>query len=224
MVEGAFDGIQRGFIFGRTKDDILNLYEIREEIPYDTIEVEGRNFRKRIRWSIETGTRGAEGFSPDGSQTTLLINNGYIELTKVNGLVDARIEFSPDNYPGWFLWREHRRCGVMERCDESRLIDCENAPPPFNPRPHNYVNIVLGRPEDNDKCLEHTLRKSDQSNRFRFRITFTGAAELESFHAIAHPTSKAERFACEPGPCRAIEYCDDDEMSYDIWESTELYE
>lgn len=224
LVEGIFDGLDRGFVFARTDDDRMNLYEIREDIPYDTIEIEGRNFRKRIHWSIETKARSLNKFSADGTQSTIQILDGSLEVGNVHGRLDVSVEFSPDIYPEWFRWRELSVCAKMENCDESRLVSCENAPQPFNPRPQNYVNRMLGRPEDNDKCLQHTYRKADNSNRFRFRLSFIGAAELNSFNVVVGQTSRAERFTCEAQDCRVIDYCEDSDYSYDLWNATQLYE
>ena len=219
LVEGKFGNRERGFVFGRGKDSILRLYEIREDIPYDAIIAQGKIIKKRIPWQIETGVLEPSTIDAYGLQSTYSLEDGSLGLSDVNGKIEYAIKFKPDQYPEYTDWFTGDKCAQLQVCFSPGESKCEMP----NLREHVYVNILLGKPAI-PKCNQATGKLLTLGHGFSFMLEFVGAASLEYFTAKVARQPKMEMFGCESARCTAINVCQSDDYSYDLTESEYYYE
>ena len=210
---------ERGFIFGRGNDNILRLYEIREDIPYDAIITDNRIVRKRIPWTIETGLIKPQSLDAYSLNSTYSLEDGSIGLSKVYGRFDYALSYKPDDYPEYTDWSEGVRCSKMETCVD---IACPQETIP-NLKEHVYVNILLGKPGV-PSCNQATGKLLTLGHGFSFRMDFIGAGTLEYFTAKLAQQPKTETFYCGKKHCATINVCLQNDYEYDLATSELYYE
>ena len=219
LVEGRFSNKERGFVFGRGKDNVLRLYEIREDIPYDAIITEGKVIQKRIPWTIETGLIEPKAIDAFALNATYSLEDGGLSMSNVHGRLDYAVSYKPDKYPEYTDWYEGGRCAKMQVCVEKGRPVCEIP----NLKEHVYVNLLLGKPAV-PECNQATGKLLTLGHGFSFRLDFIGAGTLEYFTAKLAQQPKIEIFGCGKQACTTINVCEKTDYEYDLATSEFYYE
>ena len=112
-------------------------------------------------------------------------------------------------------------CGKMTNCDVGYdKLSCDSYFENF--RESNVSNIVLGKPEENEKCSQHLKRKVHESEKLRFRLSFDGAAQLDVFDVLVSKQPRAEKLECGKAGCMTISVCAENDYLHDILEHPSL--
>lgn len=167
IVTGLFSSVQRCWAF--TYNTTLQTIELRELLAegpafntaqyFDDVSVP-------ITWSFESGEMFKD--AQHGDRLFKQLQNGEIFVDQMVGIVDFKVQYAPDQWPGWVDWFEWQECS-----SEPVVTDptTRNFQPGFKPR------MGLGIP-DASPCDNCTNRQMRLGYSFQTRYTITGQARF----------------------------------------------
>lgn len=161
--KGAFDGIERAFLFTRNKDGENELWEIDPKSRFD-------NDCGRIKSVIESR-------SMDFGSPLSLNELGTAELwhEKLEGTTDFDLKWRPDQYPCWFDWAPKESCAKTTQCPED-VEACFSFPT------HKLgYKTRLSFQQPPDHCAEFEKRPARQGYQHQIRLQWEGHAQIKAF-------------------------------------------
>lgn len=176
LTNGNFSGTGRAFAFSfnenTSKTELYELLRARMG-HFDNGDVP-------IQWSFETCVMFREDIKKH-SQLIRLID-GDFEIQDVDGRVTIQVEYRPDYYPCWVLWRELEVCADLTK---------ENSQPGYRTR------LALGDPPG-PACELSNNRQLRVGHFFQFKFTITGHCKFMGFRvqATAVPESDFAKTIC----------------------------
>lgn len=134
-----------------------------------------------ILWGFESGSRKFGQDDPRNRDLLKLID-GEIFIDQLEGRVDFRMYYKPDQYPCWVLWRQWSECASLT-----------STQPQFRPR------MGLGEPSG-VPCDASTGRPFREGYNFQFKLLVNGRCRFlgARFKAVTLPQS---RYAPPGCPC-----------------------
>lgn len=166
LVKGDFGGVERAFAFVWNKGrGAIELYEILTE---SRVEITDNNDTDTsIQWAFET----ADLFRKTGTSQVaqVRLEDGELYIDDLQGVVNIRVLWRPDQYPCWREWRVlNQICAATTDCtpDDNGCVTIREYPPQYR------VRLGLGQP--NDACDPILLRPYRQFYTCNIRIEVTG--------------------------------------------------
>jgi hypothetical protein len=163
VVTGNFSGTGRGFAFGFNLD--TSKLELYEQLRAKNGHFDNGNVR--IVWSFETPVMFREDIKPLKDLIRLL--DAEFSVQDVDGVVNFKVEYRPDYYPCWELWRE------IEICADTTVPEG---------KPGYRTRISLGDPPS-DACETAQNRMLRVGHFFQFKFTITGHCKFMNFRVQA---------------------------------------
>ncbi len=161
FMAGNFSGTGRSFAFSYDlTTNQIELYELLTTIGRQYFD----NHETRIIWSFETPVMFNRDVKPMSELVRLLDGEMYVQ--EVVGDVHIKVEYRPDFYPCWVLWKE------FDICADTTIPDG---------KPGYRTRLSMGDPP-NDSCDEaNDNRLLRVGHFFQFRFTFTGHLKFMGF-------------------------------------------
>jgi hypothetical protein len=163
LVVGTFNRVERGWAF--CYNVALQTLEVREllsEFASTNAALYFDDGNQPIVYTFET----ASAFKDDahGRRKFKQLYDGEIYVDSLVGIVQFTVEYSPDQWSGWVLWRQWSECSTERVIGD---VTTQNYQPGFRPR------MGLGTPSevDCDPCTGRSLR---DAYTFQLRVTIVG--------------------------------------------------
>ena len=178
LVTGIFDTVQRAWAFclNTTTNEIELRELLAEGLAFDNKQYYD-NGTDPITYILES----AQLFKDPntGDRKFKQLHNGEIFVDQLVGVVNFRVQYQPDQWPGWVDWFSWTECATPTNSNDPTT---QNYQPGFQPR------MGLGQPrvDDCDPCTNRPLRNGYS---FQVRITITGQCRF-----------LGARFECIPLP------------------------
>lgn len=159
LVKGFFEGTERLFAFVLNELNQIELWEITRSENFD-------NGNQRISWVLET--RSFKYATPHEEKNIRYLDTWWDDI---QGKVDFRILFRPNQHPCWFEWETWTECATNEICqpdDDAPCITIKNLQPQYRSRHRSSIPRFVTSLEG------PALLGTD----FQVRIEITGCARL----------------------------------------------
>lgn len=179
ILKGEANGEEKLYAFSFNSDEErIELWQITSDrdgvcfdMPSDTEEV-------RIPWTIET-----KDYVFDSTDSMVKLNRVELWVDQVQGELDLRISYRPDDYPCWTTWGEKEKCQLHQSCpDGSDCYVFETL------RPAVFTRLAFGAPAST--CLSGREQPSSVGYHHQFRIHALGCGRIKLFKAVAHQVSE----------------------------------
>lgn len=171
VLSDQFNLIARAYAFNLNTG--LSEIELWEILPSSEETLILDNGTTPISWAMESATLFDLEDKQPVQRHLKSLDNGELYVSDLEGRVDFRVMYRPDDWPCWVLWLAWSECASMT---------AENSQPQFRPR------MGLGTPSARD-CDPSTNRPLREGFSFQFRIEVVG-----------HCTIKGARFSAQPAP------------------------
>lgn len=189
LVTGIFDTVQRAWAFClNTATNEIELREILAEgLAFDSAQYYD-NGSEPISYVLES----AQLFKDPnvGDRKFKQLHNGEIFVDQMVGLCSFRVQYQPDQWPGWVDWFSWTECATNPNITDPTTA---NFQPGYKPR------MGLGQPrvDDCDPCNNRPLRNGYS---FQVRITITGQCRFlgARFECIPLPEPQFAPQSCTP--------------------------
>lgn len=171
-ITGNFSGTGKAYAFG------FNLLTSKIEL-YELLRTDAAHFDNgstKIVWTFETPAMFREDIKPHSELVRLI--DGELEVKDVDNEVTIQVEYRPDYYPCWVLWREFRICADQTITDG---------------KPGYRTRLSFGDPPG-DACESSNNRLLKVGHFFQFRFKITGYCKFMGLR-IEATTSPASNFA-----------------------------
>ena len=189
LVTGVFDTVQRAWAFclNTTTNEIELRELLAEGLAFDSAQYYDNTFEP-ITYIMESAQLFKD--SQHGDRQFKQLHNGEIFVDQLVGLVSFRVQYQPDQWPGWVDWFSWTECArPTSQSDPTK----KNYQPGFKPR------MGLGQPrvDDCDPCNNRPLRNGYS---FQVRITITGQCRFlgARFECIPLPEPAFAPQSCDP--------------------------
>ncbi len=189
LVSGLFSTVERAWAF--CFNPVLNKIELRELLAEATAFNDAEYFDDGnipITYSFETA--GVFKDPQQGGRVFKQLYNGEIFVDQVVGQVNFKVQYRPDQWPGWVDWHEWQICSTQRVIED---ITTQNYQPGFNPR------MGLGQPDFTD-CDPCNNRPFPLGYTYQFKVIVTGQAQFHGARMTANTQPEPE-FAepiCDP--------------------------
>ena len=189
FVKGRFNDVERCFAFVLNAEQQIELWEI---LNSETDAIED-NDQTPIIWSIETAALDFhEQFDPK-RPTLKRLEDGEVFLYDIQGRVDVKVFWSPDDRKCWEYWTTFSVCQQRRSCAVDPLTGCM---PVRDALPQIRDPIGLGKPESG--CDEINDRPLTDGKRLQFRFELQGHCRFfgANFMASVIPEPKFAKPLC----------------------------
>lgn len=179
LLQGEFNGMERGFVFALSPTGKNELWEIDAK--------KNEDFGAPIESMIETR---ALGFGNPLDMVNLASTELWID--RVKGVVNFNLQWRPDQSPCVYDWGVKELCSTVEDCDQN-TDDCKAVK---NYRPGYRTRLGFGQPPDS-QCEPQTNRPTRTGFEHAIRLTWTGHARIRKLIAKAEIVEEDVFAACD---------------------------
>lgn len=196
ILKVSFGTYERCFAFTLNSDDQIRLYEITKADRFDNTDV-------RIPWVIEGRSC---GFGEPEELKKL--ETGDMWVDNLVGQVDFRIQYRPDQYPGWIEWHSWSECANFD-CDPTDCNEIKPAQPQYRPR--------MTLPQPADTCEGNIGRPFRIGYEFTQRMLITGFCRIKKSRMVAYPEPEPRSERCRgTETCKDLRMCETNPFDYQI--------
>lgn len=193
ILKGDVEGDERCFEFVMTGDGVIQLWELSREGKKDANNIP-------IKWTFET----ADMFRSSDQYTQIDIKklmNGELYVSDVQGRVDFKVFFKPDQHPCWVPWHNWFICQKESECviDESNCVSRDVYKLTYKHK------MPFGQPTDD--CDSNTESPYRIGRTFQVRVEVIGSCKIRGLRLMA---------VLQPEPAFGAPICNIIEESVDV--------
>jgi hypothetical protein len=178
LVDGAFGGRHRAFIFGI--DDATGYNQIFEITPRKISDFDGP-----INWEVVSRSF---DFESPFNEKRLLTGDVWLGDIKTDNIA-VNVAYRQDENPDWIDWHTLQPVGPQGDCGEITCGGCPTIKPGFAPRKR-----FPAPPKD---CDENTKRDSSRGFEFQARLRGAGHLSIRKFRLHAKNLPEDSKGACD---------------------------
>jgi len=198
IAKGSFNGVERCFIFVRTTEGRIELWEL---MPSNTTEI-WDNGQTPIVWSIETA-----GYDFGVTQDIKRLQTAAVWTADVKETVEYLMQWRPDQHPCYLDWHAWSDCAPIKQCKLPRCGVPKNLRPQYRPK------VKLPQPPDLCNGVNQSLYRDGFELQFRLQVT--GHAKVCKALFAADPFPEPFFDGCPlVGKCLPLDCCSPDPLIY----------